>query len=254
MPNMPPTPPDPPTGSGNKWTDLLNSVGGLDQIFNLAQFITGMEGTKQKLPEYKASQEFKNLLSTYGQYATQGYTPQETAQFRNSQDRSLAAGFANIRNISGGNSAFGMGASEGVINDYNKNNLDFAANDAALRRDNLGRYGNMVLTNEGFRREDFGRKYNEAMMTKTAAGQLAHTGFQATLDQPGYNKYQSAYLKYIQSLTDAQNKANAANAQPANFSEPYVQAPTPYYLKPVPDSQDGEQLPPWLMMDQWIQH
>ncbi len=196
-------------------SNFLNQIGGAEQLFNLAKFVTGISGATTNLPHWQIPGEWTKHVARLRDLSEQGMTPQEKAFALENQNRSYSNDVTNIRNISGGNSAFALGNSGGAINRFNQGNREMNALNSGLRRQNMADYGNALTQDVGYGRTKFEDLYNEQMMNKQSASQLAQGGAQGLFDQYDYNKNYGAgstYDNYLKSLTNEANKYSKALA------------------------------------------
>jgi hypothetical protein len=199
--------------SFNNPTDVLkdigNGMGGSDQIFNVAQFLIGMAGTKGNLPEFDKPDEWSKYLLDLRREATQGYSGAEEGNFRRDNERALGTGLNFARETSGGNGAFAIGDASRFAGDYMDRALKFAGANAEMKRRSQERYGNALLQDVSMDKDAFNLKYEEDLRKKSGAGDLANTGLQSIINQADFHKNfgpGSMNEQYLQSLIDVNKK------------------------------------------------
>lgn len=184
---------------------ISNGLGGPEQLFNVAQFLTGMLGTRGNLPEFDKPDEWTQYLLELRREATHGFSGAEEGQFRNDSERALTAGLNYARETSGGNGAFAVGDASRFAGDYMDRALKFASANAEMKRRSQERYGQALLADIAMDKDAFALKYDEDLRKKTAAGDLANTGLQSVINQVDFNKNfgpGSLNEQYLQSLID----------------------------------------------------
>lgn len=190
-------------GSHGGFGDILGQLGGAENIFNIAKFLTGIHGATQPLPAFQKPAAWQNYINTRAQMANEGYTPTELAGQNRSIQQGLSQDEGQIRDISGGNSAYALGAGGGAVNRYVGNKLALGVSNADLHRNNIDAYGNVLGADLGIDAANFGRKYDAAVMSKNANAQLAQQGSSSAIDKINYDKtYGKGSLN--QQLTQAQ--------------------------------------------------
>lgn len=186
-----------------------NALGGPEQLFNIGQFVTGILGTKDKLPEFHKPDQWTKFLMEQHQRATYGMTNAERAAYTQNMDRGLTTGMNTAREISGGNSAFAVGDASKFAGNYMDQALKFAVANDQLKNQAHERYGRSLLQDISFDKASFDQKYREMMLKKSNAAALAHTGLQSTLDAADYGKNYgkgSTYDHYMTSLIAMNDK------------------------------------------------
>lgn len=184
---------------------ISTQLGGPEQIFNAAQFLMGMQGTKGDLPEFKEPDAWSQYLLQLHKDATMGFTGPEAGAIQNANERKLTAGLNYAHETSGGNGAFSVGDASRFAGDYIDHAMKFAAANAEMKRKSQQVYGNALLQDVNMDKENFMRKYEEKLREKTAAGDLARTGLQSMINQMDYSKNYgpgSINNQYLKSLIE----------------------------------------------------
>jgi len=188
---------------------ISTQLGGPEQIFNAAQFLMGMQGTKGDLPEFKKPDAWSQYLLQLHKDATMGFTGAEAGAIKDANERALTAGLNFAHETSGGNGAFSVGDASRFAGDYMSRAMKFAAANADMKRRSQQAYGNALLQDVSMDKENFIRKYEEKLREKTAAGDLAKTGLQSMINQMDYSKNYgpgSINDQYLKSLIEVNKK------------------------------------------------
>lgn len=184
--------------------DILGKIGGIEQVFSLAQALTGLIGAQGDLPTYEKPKEWTDYVREAAKNSHRGLSPQELAQMNDANQTAFSLGETNARNLSGGNSAFALGATSKAADDWRKGAMKIAALNEQEKRNNFDKYGNIISHDERLGREIFNDKFKIDYETKKAAGQLANTGLQQFIDRGDYEKSYgkgSTYDNYLKALT-----------------------------------------------------
>jgi len=186
-----------------------DELGGPEQLFNIGQLITGITGANDKLPSYHKPDEWNRFLLDQRARSLYGMTNAERADLQRMNDRALTTGLNNAREISGGNSSFAVGEASKFAGDYMDRALKLAVANDKIKQDATARYGNTLMHDIAYDKDAFDQKYQEALMKKSAAAKLAHTGLQNTIDQADYEKNygkNSVNQQYLQAQLDLVKK------------------------------------------------
>lgn len=135
-----PTSAPPTSPEHNKWAYLAEALP------YAAQTAYGLQQTKAALPTITEPLRNAAFVNELQRLSHQGYTPEEKALFNTQAQSEYARGVYNAKENSGGNAAALMGALGNLSLAKHEANLKLAAQDAALRRENLMNYGNALNT------------------------------------------------------------------------------------------------------------
>jgi hypothetical protein len=163
--------------------------------------------TKGDIPTIKEPTSYSNYVNRLAEMSTQGYTPEERALIDRDIKGTYELGLSKAKQYSGGNSAAILSSLNQLGMGMNTAKLTSAAQEAALKRQNLLNYGSALGAEAqmfNLPNQEWAMKY--ALMNKEAAASLANTGLSNIQSAATYNNLYNSpeYLALIQAY---KNKA-----------------------------------------------
>lgn len=128
----------------------------------------------QPMPQYSISPEMQSYYNTVQKRSNYGYDPSEKAAFKQNVAQQQNTGFNQAVNMSGGNlaQALNVGFKAQGLNAFNQ----FAAQDAALHRQNINQWGGAASQMQGQQNLINQQKISQRNMLEQAYGQALRSG------------------------------------------------------------------------------
>ena len=171
---------------------------------DLGRVLIGAIGASKDLPEYEVPDAWKKYVNKIRQMQNEGLSPEERAYANNNLLRNYAYGIQSIRNATGGSGSTGavLGALVGLGGNMQDAALKVLNADVEKRSQNLSNYGKVLEQDMNLDMAQYQQSYNEALQSRNAFAQLAHSGVQQMTDRMQYEKTYGKGSKYDQ-LMDA---------------------------------------------------
>ena len=195
---------------GQKAQGILDSVGG---ISSLIAGVVGVKGMKDAMKEIdipdvpELSHAFKQHLYQTEQLSKMGFTPEEERKVRDDIDDSYRKGIDNmVRGTAGDRAKFLAGS--GLL-DANRSSalIEFAGQDAALRRENQKQYSSLLQFADDYNyNKSMAERQEEMAMqlqNKQAAGEFASSAFKYAMDGIEHARaMRGPYGQYMKYMAD----------------------------------------------------
>lgn len=172
-------------------------LGGLQTIGSLI----GLSQLGPK-PTFTASPDLMQATEMYRQMANQGFTPQEQAAYQSQIARQSNAAFQRGLDLSGGNMAQALQASQGANQLGAANQL--AAQDAALRRQNLAGYAGQADKMQRIQDMNTQAQLQQRQAAESALGMGLQSGLTNLAGTFNYNQALGSYRNTM--LGDSQQQ------------------------------------------------
>lgn len=189
--------------------------------FDVARGVLGFSAANKPLPTFTKPQAWNEYVNRLHGLSETGLTGNEMTAAQRGIDQTYAYDVNNIRDLSGGNSGMALGNLGRAASQHYAAQTNLAALNDEARARNLGQYGGALSEDVNLNRMIFGDKYNEAMYTKQAGGQLAHDAISNIQQRGQYMQEYAPGTPYDQ--------INQLNLQGAKDTNANTQAMQKYY-------------------------
>ena len=186
--------------------------------FDIARGVMGFNAANKPLPTFTKPQAWNDYVNRLHGLSETGLTGNEMTAAQRGIDQTYAYDVDNIRNLSGGNAGMALGNLGRAASQHYGAQANLAALNDEARASNLSQYGGALSEDVNLNRMIFGDKYNEAMYTKQAGGQLAHDAISNIKERGNYMQEYAPGTTY-----DQINQLNLQSAKDTNANTQQMQ-------------------------------
>ncbi|MCE7039234.1 hypothetical protein [Dyadobacter sp. CY312] len=218
--------------------DRFTRQSNIRQGLNALTGVTGALLASNPIPKWVPTPEYEKMRNEVYSQKDQGFSPEEQAAVNQGLVNNYAQGVGTIRSVvgNGGNQGAVLASMNSLSQNLDNSYLKAAQQDVALRRQNFGRYQNMVMTDMGIDQQMFQQDYANAMETKQAGLAMAQDASQKMWQEQMYresygpdtlyNELQTAQLEREKRYTELMK------LQAENFKQSLIVPTTPATATP----------------------
>lgn len=146
----------------------FNTGSAIRNGISAASGITGAILATTPIPKWAPTAEYERMKGEVYSRKNQGFSAEEQSAINQGLINNYAQGIGTIRSVvgNGGNQGAVLGSLNQLSQNMDDSYLKAAQQNVALRRQNFGRYQNMVMTDMGIDQQMFQADFNDAMTTK----------------------------------------------------------------------------------------